>query len=294
MVGRGAALLVLGSTTACNALFGIDELGAGSATGGAAGVGASATTPATTTATGGGTGASTGGNGGAAGAQSCSYATSVLADQPVGYFRLNEMMGDKASDEVSSESGDYLGGVALGKPGPINCTGDAAVSFDAMSGQVELGHRYEFAQGASFTVEAWVNLMVIDSVFRAIVSKETLDGANARQGYFLWVRSGTGLGFEFITDSTSDVAQFLNVTSGQWLHVVGTYDGMDACLYVNADLKACEPIEDPLTANDGAFRIGAFSLSQGYLGGSVDEVAIYDTALPLSRVQAHYSAATAP
>jgi concanavalin A-like lectin/glucanase superfamily protein len=292
MVGRGAALLVLGSTTACNALFGIDELGAGAATGGATSSAAeSSTTPSATSSTGGSTSVSTGGHGGA---ESCAYAASVLADQPVGYFRLNEMMGSNAADEMSLQGGHYQGGFNLGKPGPVNCRGDASVSFDAMSGQVELGQRYEFSQGASFTLEAWVNLTLIDTAFRAIISKEYEDVMSERQGYFLWVRSGTGLGFEFIKDSISDVAQWLAVTSGQWLHVVGTYNGTEACLYVNADLKACEPIQNPLTPNSGTFRIGAFSLSQGYLGGSVDEVAIYDTALPPARIQAHYSAATDP
>src|SRR5262245_46208007 len=287
---RGAALLVLGSTTACNALFGIDELGAGAATGGATSSATEgATTPATTNSTG-GTSASTGGYGGA---ESCAYAASVLADQPVGYFRLNEMMGNEAADEMSLQSGDYQGGVQLGKNGAVNCTDNVAVAFDAMSGQVELGQRYEFAQGASFTLEAWVNLTVIDTAFRAIVSKEYEDVMNERQGYFLWVRSGTGLGFEFVKDSVSDVAQWLQVTSGQWLYVVGTYDGTEACLYVNADLEACEPIENKLTPNSGSFRIGAFSLSQGFLGGSVDEVAIYDKALPAARILDHYAAATA-
>ena len=54
--------------------------------------------------------------GGSDATTSGAYATQVLADSPVSYWRLGETSGTTASDAAGSNAGSYAGGVTLGQP----------------------------------------------------------------------------------------------------------------------------------------------------------------------------------
>jgi hypothetical protein len=82
------------------------------------------------------------------------------------------------------------------------------------------------------------------------------------------------------------------VTLNQWTHVVGTYDGTTARLYVNGALVAStgagltQNTQRPLRIASGTTE----TTPQFFLPGRVDEVAVYASALAAARVQAHYDA----
>ena len=79
----------------------------------------------------------------------------------------------------------------------------------------------------------------------------------------------------------------------QWTHLVGTFDGTTARMYVNGTLAgstAAGLVQNtmrPLRIASGATDKTA---PQYYLPGLFDEVAVYASALSLARVQAHYAA----
>jgi hypothetical protein len=84
--------------------------------------------------------------------------------------------------------------------------------------------------------------------------------------------------------------------SSAWIHLVGTYDGANWKLYRNGTLVATQA--DPvgaLAVNDADWAIG--STGNGWadpFSGSIDEVAIYSTALTANQIKGHYNASTLP
>jgi hypothetical protein len=62
------------------------------------------------------------------------YATQVLADKPIGYWRLGEAPGTSAAVALRGDNGTYSGGITLGQPGLHG--GDTAALFDGATGRI--------------------------------------------------------------------------------------------------------------------------------------------------------------
>jgi hypothetical protein len=84
------------------------------------------------------------------------------------------------------------------------------------------------------------------------------------------------------------------IVLNQWTHLVGTYDGTTARLYVNGALAASSGASGFLQNTVRPLRIATGATDktapQYFLPGRVDEVAVYGSPLPATRVQAHYDA----
>lgn len=84
------------------------------------------------------------------------YVKAILADDPMGYWPLNEPAGAR---QFIDRSGNRLHGYALGKvaagaPGPWG-EGSHAIQLDG-NGYIDFGRRDQFAMKNGFTIEAWI------------------------------------------------------------------------------------------------------------------------------------------
>ena len=77
-----------------------------------------------------------------------------------------------------------------------------------------------------------------------------------------------------------------------WHHIVATYDNATAKVYIDGILKASATSSVRLTANTQQLTIGRSTDNARIFGGTLDEVAVYPSALASARIQAHYTAAT--
>jgi hypothetical protein len=81
---------------------------------------------------------------------------------------------------------------------------------------------------------------------------------------------------------------------GTWYHTVVTRAGNPGTwtLYLNAVLQDTEANTHPLVDSDAPFTIGSLLPTENNFpfSGTIDEVAVYGTALSAARVQAHYDA----
>jgi hypothetical protein len=81
-------------------------------------------------------------------------------------------------------------------------------------------------------------------------------------------------------------------STNTWYHLMGTYDGTTAILYVNG-APATTGTSSAYTPNTTVpMGIGARGDNAFYFPGSVDEVVVYPSVLPADAAAAHYAAAT--
>lgn len=220
-----------------------------------------------------------------------SYASVVLQDNPVAYWRLNESAGPSAADLTGKgHTGTYTGTVQYRQAGPMAFDpNDAAIYLDGASGRVTVAQAGDFPTGA-ITMEAWI--LQATTAIGPILEF----GTTAVWGCHLWEYGNPGdLWWNPALTTGSGVQAYgvLNQTM-VWHHVVAEWDGVNtAYLYCDGNLCGFSTCTGPYV-NGGAqnpFNIGYRPLSPGtFFTGRVDEVAIYNTALSFARVRAHYNA----
>ena len=80
------------------------------------------------------------------------------------------------------------------------------------------------------------------------------------------------------------------LTSGNWYHVVGTYDGTNIKLYINGSLNQTTASATAPVRNAGGHRIMRRWDNADYWGGNLAVLRIYNSALSLTDVSQNYSA----
>jgi len=258
------------------------------------------------------------------------YPVAVLADNPSGYWRLNEGP-DNASGNNGTLTHDYRGGhngyytnavIALPGYNPIADPDTAAQfggsftmdSYVADIKDVDFARAPSAVSGGVFSVEAWVN--GANQVAAGIVSK----------GYNGVLNAGTGTGTEqFVLDVTGNPSTFRFLVrdaagNGQvaqssivpynpitfqpmWHHLVGVCNqpAGRVFLYVDGLLAGSGAIAtnvgilaQPLPMTIGARKSGGATAYDNQWSGLIDDVAIYNSALSSSQALAHYYAGQQP
>ncbi len=228
------------------------------------------------------------------------YSNLVLADGAVGFWPLNESTGTTANNQGSSgsvDNGNYENGVTLGFPGPLTNNLNTAAGFMA-SNDTEVALPYDaLLNGQAFTVEAWAEMtgpgQSIDDGYQAIYNSRA-SGYEGATLYGLyggdWIAySGSGSAF---TAMDSKVP----VQIGQWAYTALTYDGATQRYYVNGVLVfSTNAIYSADQASQESIGTGGIvSSPEYYFEGNIADVAVYNTCLPATSIQAHYAIGTIP
>ncbi|HXA30546.1 MAG TPA: RHS repeat-associated core domain-containing protein [Candidatus Angelobacter sp.] len=227
-------------------------------------------------------------------AASNTYAQTVLADNPVSYWRLNDSSGTTAADQQSRNPGTLHGGVTLGQAGPIS--GGGAMGFDGTSGYIDVGSSSALMPASAFSVEAWV--LSTTNPYGTVMhgrprgySIETRSSGAVCGGTF----DSSGTLYGACTDGSHDL-----VGDGVWHHAVTVYNGTTAGLYVDGSFVGSQTAVSPAyTAQNCGATIGAVYIDSPcnsstptgyYFKGSIAEVAFYGYALSANQVANHYIA----
>jgi peptidoglycan/xylan/chitin deacetylase (PgdA/CDA1 family) len=213
------------------------------------------------------------------------YAQTVVADTPVGYWRLDETAGTTAANSVATSGAGTYQGVTLGTAGLLANAADKAVTFPGGSSRVQVASNTALSPTARVTVEAWIKASALPAsgAFGSIVSKA--------ESYSLQF-NGPRLEFTIIQGGARRRLQAAPgaIVVGSVYHVVGTYDGTTQRLYVNGVQVASVALTGAITANTNSVYIGSWNGTSEFFQGVVDEVAVYGTALTATQITNHRTA----
>lgn len=218
------------------------------------------------------------------------YPEVVRGDSPVGYWRLGEQAGNVFYDAVStndatatSAAGTYTRDAAS----LLTNNSDGALSSDGSASVINAGNGSAFNTNA-MSVEAWV---------KQTGTTGLQDVAYKSSSYLLRVNAGQPYFFVYLpTAGWQSVAAPSNISTGVTHHLVGTYDGtallkiyVDGTLANTANISAATGSKTVnVTANPLYFSGSQFS--ELGINGTMDELALYGSALSASAVSTHYQA----
>lgn len=138
----------------------------------------------------------------------------------------------------------------------------------------------------SFSVTAWVKPNSFGSA-NAVVA---LFGSSTDKGYWLNVGSDGSVTLWISTNGSAQSAPPTyagTISTGQWSHLVGTFDGSAIKIYVNGRLISSGSVSGPVhtVSTSNAFTIGRLgATSADYFNGLIDDVRIYKYALSSQQV----------
>ncbi|MDB6022805.1 MAG: Immunoglobulin I-set domain protein, partial [Pedosphaera sp.] len=239
------------------------------------------------------------------------YPQLIQQDNPVAYYRLEELAGAPAPVDSSTNG---IAGIynfdstsaypQLALPG-IDIY---SVAFNGGSDFASITIPYNIVlsptnvdgvSGAPFSAECWAR-PTSDSL-SDYTSPLAMSGA-----YTGTYPSGSGWNFYQTQGPGSTWALFIRggavytfngpaITLLKWYHLAVTWDGTNAAFYVNGASQGSAAINykavDPTTGYSGAIGAGP-QTGHGAFAGGVDEVAFYDYALSGAQIQAHYALGT--
>lgn len=217
------------------------------------------------------------------------FAQAVLADAPAAYWKLDETSGTTGASQTATNPLTYLNGPTLGAPSLIasDLTGR---SMELAGGTSKQHARAVDAANLDFstalTIEAVVKPRTIPpgAGFASIVSKD---------GYVLQFNAGQlELKLRNTTGTTGRYkAPAGAVVAGRAQHIVATWDGATAAIYVNGTAVTSQAaVLGTLVNTTWNLTVGSFDGTTENFDGWIDEVAVYPTALSAARVLAHHQA----
>jgi chitodextrinase len=228
------------------------------------------------------------------------YQSAVAADAPTFFWRLGEPAGPLAADSsAGAQGGQYWRPFTYGAAGPI--AGEAtAVTTNGVDSVVSSN---KFPSPSTFSAEAW---------FRTTTTSggKIIGFGNRQNGYdfsgnpavsnnydkHVYMTNDGRVVFGVYNGSTDTVTSPTALNDGQWHHVVATQGPKGMALYVDGAAVG----KNGVTTNqayDGYWRVGGDNIggwpnqpASSFFAGTIANVAVYPSALPLSSVRAHYAA----
>jgi hypothetical protein len=196
----------------------------------------------------------------------------------LGAWLLDEGTGNIAEDA----SGNGNDGTLMGAPNWVAGQSGSALGFTGSGTYVDCGNDESLNVGV-FSVSFWCNIPSTQS-WNHMISRGQ-HGASGSPGSVNWgvmmYDAQETILFETFND-TSWAGITASTTTGEWHHVVATYDGDTMQLYHDGTLADSRSGLGILLDQSRAFLIGARSdagSAGGFFSGSIDEVGYFNTVL---------------
>ena len=257
---------------------------------------------------------------GTSSAKAASYSSTILGDNPVAYYRLEELPGATTAADATANAfnGIYVydldtNGVPdyplLGLPGIETNSALFRLYTDASSvvhrGFVSIPFHPELSpvtgdgqHGAPFSVECWVKALgqpADYSIPLAMFGRYETGIYNNASGWNFYQSPGPNSFWIFnVKNGTFAQATAVPIQPLQWYHLAGTFDGSTFVFYVNGVARVTAGgVTTYLADHNFDGQIGAGD-NTGFdaFNGDVDEVAFYTNVLSAAQILNHYQVGT--
>jgi Concanavalin A-like lectin/glucanases superfamily len=231
-------------------------------------------------------------------ATDASYSKTVLSDKPFQYLRLGEASGTTAADSSGNgRSGLYQGTITRGQTGAIIGDANKAVRLGGTApsdGYVTQLSTTAVTNPRTFSVELWFKTSTTTGG-KLIGFGTARTGKSGKYDRHVYMTNAGKLVFGAWTGSPTTITSTASYNNNAWHHVVGTLGGAGMVLYVDGARVASSP-NTAAEAYNGFWRIGGDNLglwpsrpTSDYFKGTIDEAAVYTTALSASQVAEHFN-----
>jgi PKD repeat protein len=216
------------------------------------------------------------------------YGKAVFQLNPDLYWRVGETTGTTAADSGAvGNTGTFVSGTSLGRPGALAGVTNTAVEFDGSSGL--LSSDAQFSNPTVYTEELWFNTTTTNGG-KLIGFGGSQTGLSGNYDRHVYMENSGQLTFGVWTGQANTITTPQPYNDGSWHHMVATQSSDGMKLYVDGQEVGSNPQAESQAYN-GYWRVGADTTwgPQPYFAGAIDEVAVYSTALSSSDVSAHYA-----
>jgi hypothetical protein len=217
----------------------------------------------------------------------------------VSYWRLGEGSGNAVDSKDSNPATTFVGGITRNAPGLLSQDADGAVRSNGANGTlVTIPSASNLSTGAQLTVECWVKPTTLKAA--GIACRQTTQPA------LFWVL------FQYADGRLSGEVRDTNnipttittaagvAVAGATQHLVLVYDAAGVFKFYINGVSVGTPDRTPnLNTKAGGPALGLFQDATDYTAGTgpsydgtIDEFALYSSALSQAVVQSHYSAGT--
>lgn len=218
--------------------------------------------------------------------------------QVPGYVPTDGLVGwwpftGNANDESGNENNGSVTGAVLA--GDRFGNASRAYVFDGVDDYLTVPHSNSFVLISQFTVSIWLKPLAVQN--SVLIEKFTSIGVGAGDaGFQMALRTNDIVDFNVIhTDLNNFTYSSSQSTTGQWHHILASWDGSEIKLYQNG--VEMDVAEFNMTLNDcyQPLSIGHRAFFDDlHFNGSIDDIGIWDRALTPAEIQALFSAALPP
>ena len=195
------------------------------------------------------------------------------------HYRFDEGEGEILHDASGHGNHGAIEGATW-----VTSGGLFALRFDGVDDHVDFGEYPGLCPTRAVSVEAWVHPLAVPAAGEpGVVGKRYASyGLTYYRGGRCWW---------YISGGPNHCSAA--VGTGEWHHVVGTFDGKHLRLYVDGTLGAAAASKAPTVGTAGPFRMGNSTGEARYTKGAhfhglLDEVRVYGRALSADEVRRHY------
>ena len=210
-----------------------------------------------------------------------------MADTPLGYWRLGEATGTVAMDQLTTHNGTYANNPALSQPGALFRDPATSVGFNGTTQYVQIATDASLST-SRFSVEIWARPTGGAGVYHGVIASR-----NYPQGWSVYVADSGDWEFWVNSGTTMITLDGGAAPLNAWHHLVGTFDGTTATLYVDGVATAASAVTAYQPQNGNPLEIAQSEPGTNfYFPGQLEEAAVYGTALSPTQVRNHYRVGT--